>query len=211
MTDTRPFNCRHRAQDEGRPYPRSSCSHCGKTITTGLGRHCEFGHVTADPAPSPSPADDVAGLCERLNTGSDLVTTGEVVAMLTSLAAEQTRGNLAMFDAAVAHGETKLALKKAEENASARAVEGLVLLHRAEKAEAALAEMREKCGGCITPAEHAEALAETERERDEAYQMRVDRVETAAAEIDVLKVRIAELEQELKDAYRRSDNAEFGR
>jgi hypothetical protein len=51
-TDTRPYNCRHRAQDEGRSHPRSSCSHCGKTITTGLGRHCEFGSVAASPPPS---------------------------------------------------------------------------------------------------------------------------------------------------------------
>lgn len=38
--DTRPANCRFRLQEEGKPYPRSSCEACHKTITTGLGTHC---------------------------------------------------------------------------------------------------------------------------------------------------------------------------
>ena len=40
--DTRPVSCRHRLQDEGKAYPRSSCAACGATITTGLGRYCQF-------------------------------------------------------------------------------------------------------------------------------------------------------------------------
>jgi hypothetical protein len=38
--DTRPENCRFRLKDEGKPYPRSSCQGCGKTIRTGLGNSC---------------------------------------------------------------------------------------------------------------------------------------------------------------------------
>ncbi len=38
--DRRPEQCRFRLQDEGKPYPRSGCKACGKTITTGLGTHC---------------------------------------------------------------------------------------------------------------------------------------------------------------------------
>jgi len=40
MSDARPVDCRFRLQDEGKPYPRSSCSGCGRTITTGLGKSC---------------------------------------------------------------------------------------------------------------------------------------------------------------------------
>lgn len=40
--DQRPANCRHRLQDEGKSYPRSSCAGCGKNIITGLGRTCQF-------------------------------------------------------------------------------------------------------------------------------------------------------------------------
>lgn len=47
--DTRPENCRFRLQDEGKAYPRSSCTACGKTISTGLGRHCTVGDTRAEP------------------------------------------------------------------------------------------------------------------------------------------------------------------
>ena len=43
MTDPRPKNCRFRRRDEGKPYPRSSCSSCGATIATGLGGECNYG------------------------------------------------------------------------------------------------------------------------------------------------------------------------
>lgn len=39
--DARPEGCRFRLQDEGKSYPRSSCTACGKTITTGLGTSCD--------------------------------------------------------------------------------------------------------------------------------------------------------------------------
>lgn len=39
--ETRPANCRFRLQDEGKSYPRSSCSACGKNIATGLGNRCK--------------------------------------------------------------------------------------------------------------------------------------------------------------------------
>ena len=42
--DRRPAYCRFRLQDEGKPYPRSSCTECGRTITTGLGKSCQ--HIT---------------------------------------------------------------------------------------------------------------------------------------------------------------------
>ncbi len=40
MTDPRPTNCRFRRQEEGKSYPRSSCTACGKGIITGLGNSC---------------------------------------------------------------------------------------------------------------------------------------------------------------------------
>lgn len=40
MTDIRPINCRFRLRDERKPYPRSGCLACGRTITTGLGKEC---------------------------------------------------------------------------------------------------------------------------------------------------------------------------
>lgn len=46
--DNRPAQCRFRLQDEGKGYPRSSCSACGKTITTGLGTHCTAGKSVLD-------------------------------------------------------------------------------------------------------------------------------------------------------------------
>ncbi len=37
--DKRPVNCRFRLQDEGKPYPRSSCFSCGAKLAT-LGSEC---------------------------------------------------------------------------------------------------------------------------------------------------------------------------
>lgn len=50
MTDveTRPPRCRFRLQDEGKPYPRSSCQACERTITTGLGNRCSVEKVRTD-------------------------------------------------------------------------------------------------------------------------------------------------------------------
>lgn len=47
--DPRPSNCRFRLADEGKAYPKSSCTACGKGIATGLGRHC----TVVDPEPDP--------------------------------------------------------------------------------------------------------------------------------------------------------------
>jgi len=54
-TDSRPANCRFRLQDEGKPYPRSSCAACGRTITTGLGKSCHL----ADQPTKPTSVDDL--------------------------------------------------------------------------------------------------------------------------------------------------------
>lgn len=39
VVDPRPANCRFRLQAEGKPYPRSSCTACGRNIST-LGTQC---------------------------------------------------------------------------------------------------------------------------------------------------------------------------
>jgi chorismate-pyruvate lyase len=63
MSDPRPVNCRHRLQDEGKAYPRSSCTACGATIATGLGRSCpRVGRPSEAQMTEPA---DVAGLVER--------------------------------------------------------------------------------------------------------------------------------------------------
>lgn len=54
MTDLRPKDCRFRLQDEGKGYPRSACTACGKTIMTGLGKECT---IIAPPSP-PAPKED---------------------------------------------------------------------------------------------------------------------------------------------------------
>lgn len=38
--DKRPTNCRFRLLEEGKPFPKSSCPACGKSIMTGLGKEC---------------------------------------------------------------------------------------------------------------------------------------------------------------------------
>jgi hypothetical protein len=40
--ETRPKDCRFRLADENKPYPRSSCQACGKTVMTGLGKKCSW-------------------------------------------------------------------------------------------------------------------------------------------------------------------------
>lgn len=59
--DARPANCRFRLQDEGKAYPKSSCTACGKGIATGLGRYC-----TASPAASPTSPSGVREAAELL-------------------------------------------------------------------------------------------------------------------------------------------------
>lgn len=59
MTDPRPADCRFRLQDEGKAYPRSSCTACRRSVTQGLGKRCH--HVgwplvaQATPARPPEP------------------------------------------------------------------------------------------------------------------------------------------------------------
>ena len=48
MIDHRPVNCRFRLQDEGKPYPRSSCEACGRSVLTGLGKRCHHEWEDAD-------------------------------------------------------------------------------------------------------------------------------------------------------------------
>jgi hypothetical protein len=38
--DMRPADCRFRLADEGKAYPKSSCTACGRSVATGLGRSC---------------------------------------------------------------------------------------------------------------------------------------------------------------------------
>ena len=52
MTDPRPANCRFRLQDEGKPYPRSSCQNCGVTIKTP-GLRCPYASDASVPSPAP--------------------------------------------------------------------------------------------------------------------------------------------------------------
>lgn len=47
----RPFHCRERQRDEGRAYPKSSCSACGRGIGTGLGT-CPYDERPAHPTPT---------------------------------------------------------------------------------------------------------------------------------------------------------------
>ena len=51
-TDTRPTTCRHRLMDEGKPYPRSSCQACARTIRSGLGNACSLGALTGPASPN---------------------------------------------------------------------------------------------------------------------------------------------------------------
>lgn len=48
--DLRPKDCRFRLRDENKPYPKSSCGACGKTITTGLRTRCTATPEAATPA-----------------------------------------------------------------------------------------------------------------------------------------------------------------
>lgn len=69
--DTRPAACRFRLADEGKAYPKSSCTACGKGIATGLGRHCT---VSATPAPAAGGPEAVrAEVKEYAPAGGDQV------------------------------------------------------------------------------------------------------------------------------------------
>lgn len=87
--DPRPYDCRFRQKDEGRPYPKSSCVACGATVITGLGSAC----AQVAPAPAEPPAD-VAALVEeahalqdewadRTHISSDLAARASVIDTVT--------------------------------------------------------------------------------------------------------------------------------
>lgn len=42
MSDLRPANCTFRLKDEHKPYPKSGCKACGKTVGNGLGKECSL-------------------------------------------------------------------------------------------------------------------------------------------------------------------------
>lgn len=50
MTDTRPASCRERLREEGKAYPKSSCTACGANIATGLKCKHEAPKVVIDMA-----------------------------------------------------------------------------------------------------------------------------------------------------------------
>lgn len=55
--DYRPAGCRFRLQDEGKPYPKSSCTACGKSVGTGLGKDCTAYTPPSTPARPPFTPD----------------------------------------------------------------------------------------------------------------------------------------------------------
>ena len=65
MTETRPANCRFRLQEEGKPYPRSSCQGCGLHVSRGLGSSCSWGSKTTDPDTSPEAVADLILVVEQ--------------------------------------------------------------------------------------------------------------------------------------------------
>ena len=63
--DIRPADCRHRLQDEGKAYPRSSCWACGRNIMSGLGTRCYLERSSEAPAPE-THLDEIARLTAAL-------------------------------------------------------------------------------------------------------------------------------------------------
>jgi hypothetical protein len=57
--DARPADCRFRLADEGKAYPRSSCTACGRSVTTGLGTSC------AHAIPGSPPTTDDTGIMRQ--------------------------------------------------------------------------------------------------------------------------------------------------
>jgi len=87
LTDPRPENCRFRLQDIGKPYPRSGCGHCGRTIATGLGTSCqEQAAQTAAPDPAPEFVE--------LNGYFWAIRNGEIEIVFTNGAGWQLHGQI---------------------------------------------------------------------------------------------------------------------
>jgi len=61
--DPRPQNCRFRLEDEGKPYPRSSCAGCGRTTLSSfhtLGSECAQIAPSVPSAPETKPTHPIA-------------------------------------------------------------------------------------------------------------------------------------------------------
>ena len=71
--DPRPANCRFRLHDEGKAYPKSSCSGCGRSVVTGRGVECHIfgGRHSVD-------ADDQLDALEREDPPLSIGNTGPV-------------------------------------------------------------------------------------------------------------------------------------
>lgn len=63
--DPRPRHCRFRLEEEGKPYPRSSCDACGRSVLAGLGKSCAMLPDAAAGEPAPPPRTDPNALLER--------------------------------------------------------------------------------------------------------------------------------------------------
>lgn len=93
--DHRPANCRFRLQDEGKPHPRSSCQHCGRSVVSGLGTKCQYdidalGGEVSRPAPKPDPRKAQVELVAHLNmlaVAPNIV--GEAVAVTARLSVDE--------------------------------------------------------------------------------------------------------------------------
>ena len=68
--DIRPADCRHRLQDEGKAYPRSSCWACGRNIMSGLGTRCYLERSSEAPAPE-THLDEITRLTAALAASED--------------------------------------------------------------------------------------------------------------------------------------------
>lgn len=67
MTDTRPASCRERLREEGKAYPKSSCTACGANLATGLKcKHVAVDIEARDKEGAPKIVIDLAGAMEKM-------------------------------------------------------------------------------------------------------------------------------------------------
>lgn len=67
MTDTRPASCRERLREEGKAYPKSSCTACGANLATGLKcKHVAVDIESRDKEGKPQIVIDLAGAMDKL-------------------------------------------------------------------------------------------------------------------------------------------------
>jgi phosphoribosyl-ATP pyrophosphohydrolase len=120
MNDPRPENCRFRLQANGKTYPRSSCTACGKTITTGLGRECHLntydaGLAAGIEAAKKAIADLPWGRTEAVDEGHEQAFRAvEALTLLQIDMAQVTLQEVSGFDALIhdAKEEAKRAMVK---------------------------------------------------------------------------------------------------